>query len=337
MTPPSQPPPTTCFSCTRLNASTFRIVEDDQWSENPFIYAKLCAAAIVIIDTGCGGAARDPAVQLTSLREFLETYPVDDNGGKPLNPGGSKAYEVVCTHCHYDHIGGIEGITETQHPSSIWASANIKSFILDDLPTSSLCRYVGMKTPSYSVSHWAQDGQVMRHTSASAGTSHDLDGLVLYHAPGHTPDSLAIWDPHERFLFVGDTLYEWAPILFPSGAGDLSSYSSTIFKLRDLIRGWNSTTVDEDEDHDSAQTGSATRLSRVRMACGHVTSAVDAQEFVLEVDKFFSQVTRGLIEGQDAGEQRGVPLVKYERHDGRISFIGPKALFNASLVGQCPV
>lgn len=103
---PLQPgQPSTCFSCARLNPTTFLLVEDDQWGEVPFIYAKVFPSVLVLIDTGCGGAARDPSVALTSLREFLETYPVPDNDGRPLNPGGEKEYAIVCTHCHYDHIG----------------------------------------------------------------------------------------------------------------------------------------------------------------------------------------------------------------------------------------
>lgn len=97
--------PSTCFTCTRLNPSTFRIVEADKYGEFPFIYAKIYDAVIVLIDTGCGGAAEDPGVKLTSLRDFIETYPVEENHGKPLNSQGTKSYVVICTHCHYDHIG----------------------------------------------------------------------------------------------------------------------------------------------------------------------------------------------------------------------------------------
>ena len=95
----------TCFSCTRLNATTFRIVEDDKWSETPFIYAKILESLIVLVDTGCGGASRDPNVTLTSLRTFIETFPVHDNDNTPLNDKGEKSYLVVCSHCHFDHIG----------------------------------------------------------------------------------------------------------------------------------------------------------------------------------------------------------------------------------------
>src|SRR2546423_297921 len=78
----------TCFSCTRLNQSTFQIAEDDKWSQIPFIYIKIYESAIVVIDTGCGGASRDPSASLTSLRQFIETFPVSDNAERPLNPGG---------------------------------------------------------------------------------------------------------------------------------------------------------------------------------------------------------------------------------------------------------
>lgn len=352
--------PSTCFSCSRLKSSTFLIVEDDQWAEQPFIYAKIYNHVVVLVDTGCGGAARDPSVELRSLRQFLETYPVPDNKGSPLNPGGDKAYAVVCTYCHYDHTGetrpkyqALVSVTEVmlskatdyvcvqthagaiaqftdQDKHCIWASANDKLFIQDDLPTTSLCRFVGMENPKYDITNWAADGEPIKYSVNKARMmptleSPDLD-LVIYHTPGHTPDELAVWDPQERFLFVGDTMYEWVPIIFPR-EGDLRKYTSTLYKLRDLIKSWNNETNDDD----------AASLGRVRMACGHVTSAADAEEFVHEVETFLSKVRRGLVEPQDKGEARGYRLVGYERDDGRVSFLGPKSLFEDFLVNDCRV
>lgn len=95
----------TCFSCSKLNETTFLVVEDDKWGEQPFIYVKVYESSLVLIDTGCGGAAKDESVKLTSLRQFLETYAVADNDDQPLNPGARAAYVVLCTHCHFDHIG----------------------------------------------------------------------------------------------------------------------------------------------------------------------------------------------------------------------------------------
>ena len=95
----------TAFRASKITATVFKIVEfDDIFSEHPFIYAKVLSDVIVVIDTGCGGRSNDSRVNVTSLREFIETWPVDDNGRRPLNEGGVRKYVVVCTHCHYDHI-----------------------------------------------------------------------------------------------------------------------------------------------------------------------------------------------------------------------------------------
>ena len=95
------------FKASRLTPSTFVINEfADIYDESPLIYAKICAeiATIVIIDTGCGGATEDPDIDLKSLRAFIETVAVVDNGGKPLNEHGGMRYIVILSHCHYDHI-----------------------------------------------------------------------------------------------------------------------------------------------------------------------------------------------------------------------------------------
>jgi glyoxylase-like metal-dependent hydrolase (beta-lactamase superfamily II) len=318
---------TPCFTCSKLNSTTFVIVEDDKWSEIPFIYVKLYGQVVVLFDTGCGGAARDSKANLTSLRDFIETFPVADNNDQPLNPN-SLDYLVVISHCHFDHIGmlrqfnchhcrithshflgAISQFTDSPK-STIVASSFDRSFIEGEgrLPVSSLCQFFGMDTPSYQVVKWATNGEFITHKGE------DL-GLQIFHAPGHTPDSIAMWDRNERFLFVGDTVYEWARISFPL-EGDLVAYSETIRQLKELVQNWN-------QPSDAA----SVPPTPVRIACGHVTQSVDGAQFLDEVDTFLFYVLQEWVEPMQSERFRDVDMLSYEREDGKIGFTAPKRLF----------
>ncbi|KAI9861388.1 MAG: hypothetical protein M1813_005285 [Trichoglossum hirsutum] len=288
----SNKPPTTCFTCTPLNPTTFRIREDDQWDELPFIYAKLYddPPLMVLVDAGCGGAARDDTVAVRALREFLETYPVEANGGVPLNARDGEGcprreYLVVCTHCHFDHIGGISQFASSSSSSSstttILASSLDPAFVTADLPTTSLCRFVGMPTPAYTVTHWVADNERLTHRGQPLG-------LQILHTPGHTPDSLAVWDERERWLFVGDTLYERAPICFPK-EGDVVRYMATLERLLAFL------------DRENADCAAE---RRVRVACGHETDAADGEEIVGAVISRFWDILDGEAVLEDSFTER---------------------------------
>lgn len=93
------PTPTTCFTATRLNKSTFCIVEDDKWDERPLMYVKVYDSLVVIIDAGVG-VPKNSKAQVTSLRQYIERFPVAANDNQPLNPDGAKSYLMILTHCH---------------------------------------------------------------------------------------------------------------------------------------------------------------------------------------------------------------------------------------------
>lgn len=68
--------------------------------------------------------------------------------------------------------------------------------------------------------------------------------------------------------------------------------------------------------------------SRVQIACGHITSASDAQQLISDVDAFLYQVLENRAPSKYQGKFRDEPLISYDREDGKISFIGPKELFD---------
>ena len=307
----SQPP--TSFKCDKINKTTFVIIEDDIYHEYPFIYVKVYVdpALIVLSDTGCGGrkGSHDD-----TLRNFIETYPIKVNGYTPLNPRDDNGipllnYLIICTHCHFDHILGITEFLDIS--PIILASAHGRLFIESDLAEHSLCHYIGVPTPAYSVSYWASDMQNILYDKRSLQ-------LEILHTPGHTPDELAWYDSQERHIYVGDTFYERVAedksytqaIVFPK-EGNLIDYMQTLEKLLSFVKERN---ADGNK-------------SRVKLGCGHITASVDALEILVAVQKFFHDILAGIIPVIKSVEKRGeVHDLWQEAGDPRFSVIGPRRL-----------
>jgi glyoxylase-like metal-dependent hydrolase (beta-lactamase superfamily II) len=164
-----------------------------------------------------------------------------------------------------------------------------------------------MATPSYKVTKWVADGEQLTHNGAGLG-------LQAFHGPDHTPDSIAVWDPAERVLFVGDTMYEWAGICFPS-EGSLVAYSETLGRLKSMILEWN-------------KSGALDGLANVQIACGHVTHSIDGALFVEEVDVILFRVLHDMVKATPVELFRD-DMLGYVREDGRIAFVAPQRLWDA--------
>ncbi len=302
------------FLCTRVNSTTFVIVEKDEYDEHPFVYLKIYPKLVVLSDTGCGGSADATRPSQSNLRHFIETSPVVANGRQPLNPRQgngqpSKKYLIVCTHCHYDHILGLSQFTDVD--PAILASLHGRSFIEDNLPEHSLCFFLGVPTPKYTVSYWAGDYEKILFNDLSLG-------LQVVATPGHTPDELAWYDEKERHLYVGDSFYERVAkdksyeqaIIFPK-EGSIIEYMNTLEKLLRFVDEKN---MEPDQPS-------------IKIGCGHVTSSVDGKEILLAVQRFLQDVIAGSIPVKQVSEKR-CEEVHLWQDDGepRFSLSAPKRL-----------
>ncbi|KAI0072537.1 Metallo-hydrolase/oxidoreductase [Panus rudis PR-1116 ss-1] len=296
-------------------SSTFLITEhSDIYDEHPFIYAKLVPEAntILLIDTGCGGATDKPEIEITSLREFMEVVPIEENGGKPLNDGsregkgGKMGYVVVLSHCHYDHILGVEQFASD---SAIYASAHDPTFLSPtNLPKHSLCKDMGISTPQYTPVLLPDN-----HELAIGGVSL---GMRVLHTPGHTPDEVALWDEEEGMLYVGDTLYEWAPIIFPNEGSIVTWFRS----VDSLVR-----LVSEHSRHSGL---------RIRISCGHVTAGQDALDVLRKTREFMVDVVKGKEKVRERFEKRGEVCVQYVQEGMRFSLVCPERLVKEAQTEQ---
>lgn len=304
--------PTTSFVSRRVNSSTFLVVEDDSYGEQPYIYVKIYPNHVLLTDTGCN-SSRSKNRSVTSLRQYLENFPLSSNNYQSLNPDGAKGYIIICSHCHYDHILGITQFLSAK-PTLI-ASEFDKSFLLEDLPRNSLCKYINAPTPQYKISYWA------KHMSFFSFASIPFR-IQFLHIPGHTPDSLAWYDVDEHHLYVGDTFYErtrspkfpelpedagqvsglpatQAAIIFPEEGGNWIQFMSSLDLLLSFVKHKNTELI---RQHGSSHEP----VPRVKAGCGHLTYNADGEQMIVEVQTMFKRIIAGKIPVTSSGQKRDI-------------------------------
>ena len=301
------------FKLKFINPTTALILEDDSYFEQPLIYVKIYPDFLIITDTGTNSPREKQSSSTSlSLRRYLETVPVQHPAphGKyePLNAGGKKRYVIICTHAHYDHILGIPAFLDATPPPFIVASGNDPSFVTKNLPTHSLCKYLHIPTPVYMVNHWTEHleyvtppGLLNNPSPSTVDQISNSLGFQFLHIPGHTPDSLAWYDVEERHLYIGDMLYQ-RKFTTPKGFGPLPEQDAAIIfpaegnwisylaSLDSLIRFTSC-----ENTRLKLQSSEMKMPQRVKLGCGHVTYAGDAENMAREVRRLFERILKGKV------------------------------------------
>ena len=105
---------------------------------------------------------------------------------------------VVNTHWHADHVGG-NALLQARG-AGIAASAPDADAVARRDPGCCLAEYLDQPVAPYTVDEPVDDGHVLRLGDAD---------LEVVRTPGHTPGHLALWQPEERLLVVGDALSDY--------------------------------------------------------------------------------------------------------------------------------
>lgn len=184
--------------------------------------------------------------------------------------------------------------------SPILGSSYSPTFVSpENFPENSECNNVGIRTPIYNLT-------LVPHLHEITSSTGLFLGMKVLHTPGHTPDELALWDEEEKMLYVGDTLYEDDPIIFPT-AGSLPEWFSTIDQLIELVR-----------MHPDAE--------NVKINCGHATALRPALEVLGTCRRFMENVVSGKEGVKSRYLRRGTWHLKFQEDNGRFSLICPEKL-----------
>lgn len=173
---------------------------------------------------------------------------VVDPGGEPekiiemLNILKADLKYIFLTHCHADHIGGINQLKDAKGGKILISRADSEGLYNEEI---SLAYYINAKNPELEADS-RLDGEDLIHVG-------DLEFSVI-ETPGHTKGGLCLYCEKERLVFTGDTLFSgtWGRTDLPTGNFEeiMNSITFKLMKLPDetiVYPGHGRTTMISDE------------------------------------------------------------------------------------------
>ena len=146
-----------------------------------------------------------------------------------------KPVTAICSHCHFDHIGcSSEFNTRLGHrsESDIHAAPNLdntcaRAWLVGELLTA--LPYEGFRLSDYRMKSAPLTGYL------DEGDVIDLGNRVfnIFHLPGHSPGSIALYEKCTQTLFSGDVIYD-GQLIDNSWHSDPDTYRTSLERLRQL-------------------------------------------------------------------------------------------------------
>lgn len=173
---------------------------------------------------------------------------VVDPGGEPeriielLDILDANLKYIFLTHCHADHIGGINELKNAKGGKILISRDDSEGLYNKDI---SLADYVNMQVPELEADSRVDDGDLI-HVG-------EIQFKVIA-TPGHTQGSCSLYCEKERLVFTGDTLFSgtWGRTDLPTGSfvQIMASISEKLMTLPDetiVYPGHGKTTMIQDE------------------------------------------------------------------------------------------
>ena len=148
---------------------------------------------------------------------------IDPAGEEPkiieiLNTLGAELVYIYLTHCHADHINGVNELKK-EKGGKVLIHRKGRENLENRVPV--LAEYIGLQKKKKKEDSIVDDDDIL-HVG-------DLELRVIY-TPGHTDDGTSLYCEKEEMLFSGDTLFKgaWGRVDLPTS--DFDSIMNSIIK-----------------------------------------------------------------------------------------------------------
>lgn len=179
------------------------------------------------IDVGLGEDTNCYIIQDSKSKEAIVIDPAGNVEEiiKMLNLLKAKLKYILITHCHGDHIGGVEELRRKMGGKVLIHIIDAEGLYNEAI---SLTYYIGM--PQI---HLEADSRLNDEDKIHIG---DLEFQII-HTPGHTKGSICLYCKKEKCLFSGDTLFRgtWGRTDLPTGSFEdiINSITNKLMLLPD--------------------------------------------------------------------------------------------------------
>lgn len=129
---------------------------------------------------------------------------------------------IVLTHEHMDHVGAAAYFSKKAIITAHHSAAN-KIELQDEFVT--LQQHHEWRARQLRVDLWLEDGNYIDTGNYK---------LRVIHTPGHTSGCICLYEPVERLLFSGDTIFAGGTLSDISPSGNISDYMHSIERLNNL-------------------------------------------------------------------------------------------------------
>ncbi len=133
--------------------------------------------------------------------------------------------EVLPSHLHFDHTGNLHRFDDVSLPDMPALRAQVHDGLFSLGLYQSLGFVEGFERVPFRVAHWLEDG-----SEIDLGARH----LQLVGVPGHTPESVVLFDRAADRVYAGDFIYPSEIYAFLPGA-NLSDYAASARRVEAMV------------------------------------------------------------------------------------------------------